>query len=80
MEKIVSVDKAGRVVLPKEVRKKLGLPREGGALALEVKESEVVLKRSAIEKSPSRAISKMNLPVGRWNQLEKEIEQGATRS
>jgi len=76
LETIVSVDKAGRVVLPKEVREKLGLAGEG-VLAMEVKESEVILKRSGIDKSPSKAIRKMNLPTGRWSRIEKEIEEGA---
>jgi AbrB family looped-hinge helix DNA binding protein len=73
---IISVDKAGRVVLPKDVRKRLGLAG-GGILLMELRESEVVLKRSEIEKSPSKAISKMNLPTGRWSRIEKEIEEGS---
>lgn len=76
LETIVSVDKAGRMVLPKDVRERLGLAGEG-ILMMEVKESEVVLRRSEIEKSPSKAISKMNLPTGRWSRIEKEIEEGS---
>ena len=77
METIIPVDKAGRVVLPKEARRKLGLEGEG-VLTLELKESEVVLRRSKAEKSPSKAISKMNLPSGRWSRVEREILEGAT--
>jgi len=76
LETIVSVDKAGRVVLPKDVRQRLGLSGKG-VLAMEVKESEVVLKRSATDKSPAKAISKMNLPAGPWSRIEKEIEEGS---
>jgi AbrB family looped-hinge helix DNA binding protein len=76
METVVSVDKAGRVVLPKKAREKLGLSGKG-VLAMELRESEIVLKRSSAEKSPSKAIAKMNLPVGRWSRIEKEIEEGA---
>ena len=76
MASTVTVDKAGRMVIPKKIRKKLGLAGEG-VVTIEVKGSEVVLKRSAAEKSPSKAISKMNLPVGPWRQVEKEIEEGA---
>ncbi len=75
----ISVDKAGRMVLPKKVRERLGIEKEG-VLLMEVKESEVVLKRSTLEKSPSKAISKMNLPTGLWNKIEREIEEGATLS
>jgi len=76
METIVSVDKAGRMVLPKDVRERLGLTGKG-VLAMEVKESEVVLKRSTTETSPSKAISGMNLPAGLWSRIEKEIEDGS---
>jgi len=76
METIVSVDKAGRVVLPKDVRVRLGLTGRG-VLAMEVKESEVVLKRSETDKSPSKAISKMNLPAGAWSRIEREIGEGS---
>lgn len=77
MATVVSVDKSGRVVLPKKVREKLGLVGEG-MLLIEVKGSKVLLKRSPMEKSPSRAIAKMNLPVGPWERVEKEIEEGGT--
>ena len=77
MATIVSVDKSGRMVLPKKVRQKLGVEGEG-ILLMEVKESEVVLRRTEIEKSPSKAISMMNLPIGPWNRVEREIEEGAS--
>jgi AbrB family looped-hinge helix DNA binding protein len=76
METIVSVDKAGRVVLPKDVRERLGLIGKG-VLAMEVKGSEVVLKRSKTESSPSKAIAGMSLPAGPWSRIEKEIEDGS---
>jgi AbrB family looped-hinge helix DNA binding protein len=79
LAKIVSVDKAGRMVLPKKVRERLGIEGEG-VLLMEVKDSEVVLRRSTVERSPSKAISKMNLPTGPWNKIESEIEEGATLS
>ena len=79
MEKIVAVDKAGRVVLPKKVRKRLGLSGRG-VLAMELRESEVVLRKSTSDQSPSQAISKMNLPSGSWKRIEKEIEEGAAGS
>jgi len=77
MVTMLSVDKAGRVVLPKKIRERLGLVREG-VLLMEMRGSEVVLKRSTIEKSPSMAISKLNLPIATWEQVEKEIEEGIT--
>ena len=75
VESIVSVDKAGRMVLPKRVRKKLGLSGKG-ILAMEFRESEVVLRKAKSEQSPSKAISKMSLPTGPWNRIEKEMEEG----
>jgi AbrB family looped-hinge helix DNA binding protein len=76
VETVVSVDKAGRVVLPKKVRKKFGLSGKG-ILAMELRESEVVLRKAKSEQSPSKAISKMNVPAGSWNRIEKEMEEGA---
>lgn len=77
METVVKVDKAGRLVLPKKARMKLGISGEG-ILAVELRESEVVIKRAKSERSPSKAISKMSLPAGSWNRIEREIEEGAT--
>ncbi len=72
----VPVDKSGRMVMPKKVRESLGIEGEA-TLSLEVRGSEVVLKRSGIERSPAKAIAKMSLPVGPWNKVEKEIAEGA---
>jgi AbrB family looped-hinge helix DNA binding protein len=77
MATTVSVDEAGRVVIPKKVRVKLGIDGEG-ILSIEVRGSELILKRSGIEKSPAKAITKMSLPVGPWNKVEREIEEGAS--
>lgn len=79
METVVNIDKAGRLVLPKKARRKLGVSGEG-ILAVELRESEVVIKRARSERSPSKAISKMSLPAGSWNKIEQEIEEGATES
>ena len=79
IETVINVDKAGRLVLPKKVRKKIGLSGKG-VLAMELRESEVVLRKAKSEQSPSKAISKMNLPTGPWIRIEKEIEEGAAES
>ena len=73
----IPVDEAGRVVIPKRVRKMLGIAGED-ILSIEVRGSEVVLKRSGIERSPAKAIAKMNLPAGPWDKVEREIEEGAS--
>jgi AbrB family looped-hinge helix DNA binding protein len=79
METVVTIDKAGRLVLPKKARKRLGISGEG-ILAVELRESEVVIKRATSERSPSKAISRMSLPAGSWNRIEREIEEGSTES
>lgn len=79
METVVNIDKAGRLVLPKKVRRKLGISGRG-VLAMELRESEVVIRRARSEQSPSKAISKMSLPAGSWNKIEQEIEEGAAES
>ncbi|MDG6979231.1 MAG: AbrB/MazE/SpoVT family DNA-binding domain-containing protein [Nitrososphaerota archaeon] len=79
METVVNVDEAGRLVLPKNARRKLGISGRG-ILAVELRESEVVIRRARSEQSPSKAISRMSLPAGSWNRVEREIEEGATES
>ena len=75
MAELVSVDKSGRLVLPKRIRKKLGL-EQGGVVALELRGSGLAIERISAEKSAAKAISKMHLPIGPWEKTEKEIAKG----
>ncbi len=75
MAHLTSVDKAGRLVIPKEMRLKLGLTK-GGLVELELGESGLALKPVSRERSAAKAISKMRIPVGPWDQIEREITEG----
>jgi AbrB family transcriptional regulator (stage V sporulation protein T) len=46
---ITSIDKVGRVVLPKETRKRLGITEKTKFLVAEVKEDTIVLKKIDVE-------------------------------
>lgn len=47
---ITSVDKVGRIVLPKETREKLGINEKTRLLIAEVKEDTIILKKIDVEK------------------------------
>jgi len=76
MVHLISVDKAGRLVIPKKMRQKLGLAK-GGLVELELGETGLALKPVSRERSAAKAISKMHLPVAPWGQIEKEIGEGS---
>jgi AbrB family transcriptional regulator (stage V sporulation protein T) len=51
---ITSIDKVGRVVLPKETRKRLGITEKTKFLVAEVKEDTIVLKKIDVEAMAKR--------------------------
>jgi len=51
---ITSIDKVGRVVLPKETRKRLGITEKTKFLVAEVKEDTIVLKKIDVETMAKR--------------------------
>ena len=78
MARIVEMDKSGRVVIPKEIRRTLRIGEEQ-TLLVEVREGEIILKPLSLKSDPVKAIAEMNLPVATWEELEKQIEEGATK-
>jgi len=78
MVRILEMDKLGRVVIPKEIRRSLQLGDEQ-TLLVEVREGEIVLKPLSLKSDPVKAIAEMGLPVATWEEMEKQIEEGATR-
>ena len=71
------VDKAGRILIPKKLRKKIGLVEET-VIGVEIVEDGLLIRPiySKKEGSVAKAISKMNLPVRDWKEMEEEIERG----
>jgi len=78
MAGIVEMDKSGRVVIPKEIRRTLQMGEEQ-TLLVEVREGEIVLKPINLKSDPVKAIAEMNLPVAAWEEMEKQIEEAATQ-
>ncbi len=75
MVRTVEMDKSGRVVIPKEIRRALKMSGEQ-TLLVEVRKEEIVLKPLYLKRDPVKAIAEMNLPVATWEDLEKQIEEG----
>jgi AbrB family looped-hinge helix DNA binding protein len=59
----VKVDRSGRVVLPKNIRERLKI-RPGSEVIVEIKDTI------------TQRIASLRLPVGDWDQMEREIEAG----
>jgi AbrB family looped-hinge helix DNA binding protein len=73
----VKVDRSGRVVLPKNIRERLKI-RPGSEVIVEIKDQEVMLRLHADERvaTITQRIASLRLPVGDWDQMEREIEAG----
>jgi len=73
----VKVDRSGRVVLPKSIRDRLKIG-PGSEVVIEVKDKEVTLRRKEQERTTAitERIAALRLPVGEWEQMEREIESG----
>ena len=75
----VTIDRAGRVALPKQALDALGAQTSQEAeVALEVTEGGVILKPKRAATPITDRIAAMNLPVADWEQMEREIEAGRT--
>jgi AbrB family looped-hinge helix DNA binding protein len=42
---VVSVDKSGRVVLPKDIREKIGITKDSKLLVMDIGEDKILLKK-----------------------------------
>jgi len=73
--KTVEMDKSGRVVIPREIRQALQMSGEQ-TLLIELRKEEIVLKPLRLKSDPVKAIAEMNLPIAKWEAIEKQIEEG----
>jgi len=73
----VKVDRSARVVLFKSIRDRLKIG-PGSEVVIEVKDKEVTLRRQEQERTTAitERIAALRLPVGDWEQMEREIEAG----
>ena len=71
----VRMDRSGRVMLPKPIRNFLNI-QPGAALVFEMKETGVLLRPQERTSTITARIAALALPVGDWDQMEREIEAG----
>ena len=69
------LDRSGRISLPKPVRDFLRL-KPGSQVIIEMRGKEVMLRAEEGVTSITNRISALALPVGDWEQMEREIEAG----
>lgn len=77
VSKTVKMDAHGRIVIPKSAREALKLGDEA-IFRLEIEDEEIVMKPLKLKKDAVKAMADMELPVGPWEKMEKEIEKGAS--
>ena len=74
-EIVVTVDPAGRVLLPSEVLERLHVhPQE--QLLLEMSDKGVWLKSTQSQNPLTESLASMNLPVSDWDTMKDEIMAG----
>lgn len=71
----VTIDRTGRVTLPKSVLEALNLKKESEIL-LEVTAAGILLTPKRPLPPITERIANMNLPAPDWEQMEAEIEAG----
>ena len=69
------IDRSGRISLPKPVRDFLRL-KPGAQVIIEVRGEEVMLRAGEDSTSITKRIAALALPVGDWEQMERQIEAG----
>jgi len=73
----VTIDRAGRIALPKQALDALGAhTAQEAEVVLELTETGVILKPKREMTPITDRIAAMNLPVADWKQMEQEINAG----
>ena len=71
----ITIDRAGRITLPKQILDALGV-RPEAEVVIELTETGLVIKPKHLITPITERIAAMNLPVADWDQMEQEIEAG----
>ena len=74
----VSIDQAGRILLPKQILDALGVEPESEVI-LELNEKAVSIKAQHSATPITDRLAEMNLPVADWEQMENEIDVGRSK-
>ena len=69
----ITIDRAGRITLPKQILDALGVQPEA-EVVIELMETGVVIKPKHPITPITERIAAMNLPIADWDQMEQEIE------
>ncbi len=75
LPQIATIDRAGRVALPKSILDALGT-QPGEKVTVRLIDGGVVIKPRPAAVSITNRIAAMNLPVADWETMEQEIEAG----
>jgi len=70
-----TIDRAGRITLPKQVLDALGVHPEA-EVVIELIEAGIVIKPKYPTTPITERIAAMSLPVADWDHMEQEIEAG----
>lgn len=70
-----TVDKSGRIALPKSILDALGM-YPGGEVTVHLIDVGVIIKPKHVAVPVTERIAAMNLPVADWETMEQEIEAG----
>jgi len=73
--KTATIDRAGRITLPAEALRALGISAEA-EVVVESTDDGVLIRAKASATPLTDAISAMDLPVADWERMESESEAG----
>jgi bifunctional DNA-binding transcriptional regulator/antitoxin component of YhaV-PrlF toxin-antitoxin module len=72
---MVIIDSVGRINLPKKILQTLRIAPKSEVILEGSDKAEVLIKPKKTSLSITEKIASMNLPVGNWLEMEKEIRQ-----
>ena len=75
LSQMSTIDKNGRVVLPKPMLDALGIASDS-EVVIELTDAGIVIKSTNRTPSITQRIADMNLPVADWGAMEQEIDAG----
>ena len=75
LSQISTIDKNGRVALPKPMLDALGIASDS-EVVIELTDVGIIIKSTNLTPSITQRIADMNLPVAEWEEMEQEIDAG----
>ena len=75
LSQMSTIDKNGRVALPKPMLDALGIVSDS-EVVIELTDVGIVIKSTKLTPSITQRIADMNLPVADWEEMEREIDAG----